>query len=238
MAYENRHLTKEQLSAFLDGHLSSTERAHVDAHLKTCMQCQQDVADVRQTVALLRALPPPQLPRSFMLPTDGQVIPAQARRDRPTAVTSSGSRGSRAWPRSVRHVVRVASVLAAVASLLLLLSNVFVGGTSGTGGSTVPPSGSSPTQQKALVPGPETVQGEQTSPTPLPSTMPPGLNHAKIQAPDQHQQAQSAPPRDAPRSSSWDMSTPMGRNLLGIVLLLLSGGGFLFLWLQRKRQRA
>src|SRR5215469_2615502 len=62
------HLTIEQLSAILDKQLSPQEWAVCRAHLSTCQQCQGMLADLRQTSALLHALPQPELPRSFVLP--------------------------------------------------------------------------------------------------------------------------------------------------------------------------
>ena len=68
MAKQDRHPTIEQLSAYLDGQLSSGELSECDTHVETCQQCQQMLAELRETVALLHALPQPTLPRSFTLP--------------------------------------------------------------------------------------------------------------------------------------------------------------------------
>ncbi|MBE3559243.1 MAG: zf-HC2 domain-containing protein [Ktedonobacteraceae bacterium] len=67
MTQHDRHATTEQLSAFLDGQLSTQELPQIEAHLKTCKQCQLQLAGLRQAVTLLHALPQPQLPRSFVL---------------------------------------------------------------------------------------------------------------------------------------------------------------------------
>ena len=61
-------LQRERLSAYLDGELSDAERVALEAHLPTCEQCQGELAALRQTRALLRALPAPALPRDFTLP--------------------------------------------------------------------------------------------------------------------------------------------------------------------------
>ncbi|HEY7975335.1 MAG TPA: zf-HC2 domain-containing protein, partial [Ktedonobacterales bacterium] len=53
----------ERLSAYLDGELTDSELAALETHLPTCEQCQRELAALRQTRALLRALPTPALPR-------------------------------------------------------------------------------------------------------------------------------------------------------------------------------
>ncbi|HLX39760.1 MAG TPA: zf-HC2 domain-containing protein, partial [Ktedonobacteraceae bacterium] len=73
--HNDRHLTTEQLSAFIDKQLAAEEQAACTAHLQTCQQCQQALAALRQTVMLLKALPQPALPRSFVLPTNLIVMP-------------------------------------------------------------------------------------------------------------------------------------------------------------------
>lgn len=68
--------TREDLSAYLDGQLSQAERSRVERHLHDCTDCQAELRDLKQTVALLHALPAARLPRSFLLP----VSAAPARR--------------------------------------------------------------------------------------------------------------------------------------------------------------
>ena len=68
MIHSDWELQRERLSAYLDGELSETERVALEAHLPTCEQCQGELAGLRQTRALLRALPTPALPRAFTLP--------------------------------------------------------------------------------------------------------------------------------------------------------------------------
>ncbi|MBA2681641.1 MAG: hypothetical protein H0U76_25010, partial [Ktedonobacteraceae bacterium] len=69
MSKLDRHLTTEELSALLDNHLAQEEAGEDHhGHLASCQQCQQELADLKQTVRLLHALPPPPLPRSFILP--------------------------------------------------------------------------------------------------------------------------------------------------------------------------
>lgn len=67
----------ERLSAYLDGELSMAERADLEAHLSGCAECRRELASLRQTKALLGALPAPALPRSFALPETMRPLPAQ-----------------------------------------------------------------------------------------------------------------------------------------------------------------
>lgn len=67
---------RERLSAYLDGELSAEERANLEAHLSGCAECARELAALRQTKALLGALPAPALPRSFSLPEKLRPLPA------------------------------------------------------------------------------------------------------------------------------------------------------------------
>lgn len=75
---------RERLSAYLDSELATSERAGVQAHLADCEQCQRELAALRQTRDLLRALPAPALPRAFALPlspspSERRAMPAWSR---------------------------------------------------------------------------------------------------------------------------------------------------------------
>ncbi len=63
---EHQHI-EDLLSAYLDGELSSQERARVEKHLARCAACAQNLYTLRQTVALLGQLPPVAVPRSFAI---------------------------------------------------------------------------------------------------------------------------------------------------------------------------
>jgi hypothetical protein len=64
---------QEQLSAALDGMLAPDEQAMLDAHLAGCATCSRELEELRQVRRLLRAMPEPALPRSFLLPTEEAV---------------------------------------------------------------------------------------------------------------------------------------------------------------------
>lgn len=57
-----RGCVAEDLSALVDGELSSAEEAEVRAHLATCAQCSAELAAVEAVRSLVRALPLLDLP--------------------------------------------------------------------------------------------------------------------------------------------------------------------------------
>src|SRR5712691_8317598 len=63
----SQHLDPERLSDLIDDRLEPAERGSADAHLVGCSPCASELASLRATVALLRGLPEPVLPRSFHL---------------------------------------------------------------------------------------------------------------------------------------------------------------------------
>jgi Putative zinc-finger len=68
MHWLNKHARfKDQLSPYLDGALSSTEIATLEAHLGTCEACRGELDELRATVAATRDLPQVDAPRSFAL---------------------------------------------------------------------------------------------------------------------------------------------------------------------------
>ncbi len=124
MPKNSSHLTTEQLSAFLDQQLPTEEQALCQAHLTTCDSCQQQLAQLQQTVFLMRALPRAPLPRSFVLPIESATQnTAVAEQD---ACTSQRARLAHhrlfLLPRYVRTTMRVASTLVAVLGLFFILS--------------------------------------------------------------------------------------------------------------------
>jgi hypothetical protein len=150
VAQENHHLTTEQFSAHLDGQLSDLEQSQLEAHLKSCEQCQQELTDLRRTVALLHALPRPALPRSFVLPLDIQPSTTKQREDAveqadrvPIALTAARAQRSersvgelprRRWPGYVRTTLRAVSAIAAVIGFVFFLSGVLTTLPHGGGG--------------------------------------------------------------------------------------------------------
>jgi len=68
MHWLNKHARfKDQFSPYLDGALSSTEIATLEAHLGTCEACRAELDELRATVAAMRQLPQVDAARSFAL---------------------------------------------------------------------------------------------------------------------------------------------------------------------------
>ncbi len=156
---QNEHLTIEQLSAFLDRQLSSQELAECDAHVQHCQQCQGLLADLRLTTGLLRGLPPPELPHSF-------VLPMPIAEERPVRlVTPMTRREGHSRQNYLRRAVRVMSTIAAVVGLFFILSGLF------TTLLTLPHGGAG---VAASAPAPS-YTGSRTSPTGTVEAMTPGF---------------------------------------------------------------
>src|SRR5205823_593039 len=132
------------LSAYLDNQLSAQEQAFCQLHLQTCEQCQSTLATLQQTVGLLKALPAPALPRSFVLPTGAAYLQEPpAHQQAPAITTPPVSR--RLWPYYLQRSLRAASTIAAVIGLVFLLSGIlptlhFGGGTATSSGNIPVPS--------------------------------------------------------------------------------------------------
>lgn len=118
----DKHLTTEQLSAFFDKQLSSEEQAVFDAHLSTCQQCQRKMADLRLTIALLRAMPEEEVPRSFVLPSILAPSPERTIRQGNTIRPLANKQPRRF--NTLRRSIRVVSTLAAVLGLMFIISGL------------------------------------------------------------------------------------------------------------------
>jgi hypothetical protein len=77
---DKKHPWDELLSAYLDGQLSAGERARLEARLATDPELQAELDALRQTVALVRDLPPVPLPRNFILPQTADKLHPKATR--------------------------------------------------------------------------------------------------------------------------------------------------------------
>jgi anti-sigma factor RsiW len=64
---QRQHVDPDLLSAYLDNQVTSTERDRIERHLGACETCQRELDVLRQTVALLRAMPRAPVPRAFVL---------------------------------------------------------------------------------------------------------------------------------------------------------------------------
>ena len=235
----NGHLTIEQLSALLDKQLSPQEWAVCQAHLRTCQQCQGVLADLRQTSVLLRALPQPELPRSFVLPAIITSTAGQISRPETRATVTPITRGRRsAWPTYLRVSTRFISTIAAALGIIFILSGLLVslphGGaaTSASAPAFVPSYSNTATHGIAQTP-----QARAQTPTSDSAQN----NHPKTNPPQPVGTATSKPFSGTRHAENpvntlpplLDPSTIEGRMVIGVLLLILGILGVVF---TRRRQ--
>jgi anti-sigma factor RsiW len=241
---DDRHLTTEQLSALLDQQLPSQEQAKYNAHLKTCRQCQNVMADLKLTVALLHGLPQPTLPRSFVLPaTTAHAQEQPGHNIRPLTTTTRRTPPNRLG-HLARRSIRTISTIAAVIGLIFILSSFLtthsfgVAGTSSSTGS-IPVSG--PGRGSAI-----TTPHVKLSPNCVQSGTPPvqcSTQHTPAAAQGQTPgvtvpvtptpQIKNQPKQNSTSSPAIDLNSPQVHLGLGAILLLI---GVLGVALTRKRR--
>jgi len=228
----DEHLTTEQLSASFDKQLSLEEQAVFDAHLSTCQQCQGKLADLQLTVAMLRAMPEEEVPRSFVLPR--RLVPVPERPVRESTTVTLISQKRRTKLSTLQRSVRVVSTIAAVLALFLIISGILpslhFGGvaTSSGGSASNPVAAPAHTSVGAQTPG-------NTAKTPnvhtTPATRPQEVagtataTHTLTPGPTPNATSQSntgtGPPADQ-TPPVLDLGQPAGRLSLGALLLALS----------------
>lgn len=258
---QNQHLTTEQLSALLDTQLPAQEQARAEAHLRTCQQCQAMLNDLRHTVALLHALPPPVLPRSFVLspemlraatpaeePATAIPITIQLEERRRRRQHGQGTSARRQRGQLSRHILprtlRAMSTLVAVLGLLFVLSAIpfHLGGAgSASNGSSYAPnssttSGSASSTQKSQ----NTVTTNQTpgaGKNALPSTTTTPTPEPQATAtPSQTDTHHLSTTSDTAVAQWFSLFSPGGRAIDGLLLLVLAGLGLLLARWWRVRQ--
>lgn len=230
--HENRHLTIEQLSAYIDKQLSAQEQAICKLHLQTCEQCQSILATLQQTVALLKTLPEPALPRSSVLPAGAAYLqeqPAQQQRSAmPTPPTNR-----RIWPSYLQRSFRAASVIAAVIGLVLLLSGVLPtvhtsGGTTVTTSSSGEASSNAKSTASPNATSTNVHTGVHTPAALVRDTTPAATAYTPtITTPGTHHEVAPAPPL-------IDLNTSIGRQETGWLMIVLGVVGVL---LTRRKRR-
>lgn len=63
----NQHIEGPEISAFLDGALSSEDRVRVDAHVSSCPSCRRELDSLRHMKLVLQAAPRKNLPADLAL---------------------------------------------------------------------------------------------------------------------------------------------------------------------------
>lgn len=231
MAQDKRHLTTEQLSALLDKEASAEEQAQWEAHLSTCPQCQRALTALRQTVAMLHALPQPTLPRSFVLSVEATGQIAEPIRATPTPIRPTRRRLNP----YVRGVLRTVSALAAMIGVVFFLSGVLPA--LGHGGATAT-SSSGTTQSSVAAPakGSTHVSSGTKAPTAVsahtfsPHATATAMAQVEPQPPNTTSQTSAGTDQPGPSPGAtfliFNLSTPAGRVGLGMLLVILGGMGY------------
>ncbi len=115
MARHSDHTRAEELiSAYLDKRVSAEEREFFERHVASCANCRSQLEATRSMVAALRAMPAVKAPRSFVLPRE------VARPPRRSFL-------------SLYPALRLATVLAAAAFVVLFAGDLLISRSSGTG---------------------------------------------------------------------------------------------------------
>jgi hypothetical protein len=221
---QQEHPTTEQLSAFLDKQLTPQEQAFFDAHLQSCQRCQGVLGELRRTVALLHAMPRPQLPRSFTLPAAIPQIPAT--RPQP-------AQQRRVLPYTLQRAMRAVSTLAAAVAVIFILSslltNVHLTSNGATSSAPVPVLGTdngvvhSPAAKPNLTQIPKEQSGTPTVAGNGHQTGTPTASSAATTPTSTSASAGKGVPTNPPMLPPFlDISQPVGRLTLGALLLFLS----------------
>ena len=244
MPPHNSHLTTEQFSAFLDQQLSAQEQSTCQTHLNTCDFCKQQLAELQQTVLLVRALPRAPLPRSFVLPaTSTRPSEVGAAKEDATPKRARQAHNRILVLPSARTTMRIVSTLVAVLGLFFILSGLLTMVSPAGYTLIVIPSGSNAPLQirtKAQTPN-------SSSDTPQPQSFATGAGVASLSNNDQNPSqrvAASSPHAPQPQPSAgaaneqvsgsssstsqqppfmlfFDLGTPQGHLDIGLLLLIV-----------------
>jgi anti-sigma factor RsiW len=221
----DQHLTTEQLSAFLDAQLSPAEQAEYHAHIESCQQCQSALASLRQTVALLRAMPQPSVPRSFALPAGVTYLQAPAARQGEPTQTPARRR----LPHYLQRSLRAMSTIAAVIGFFFLLSGIlpmliYSGGTmsTSTGSTRAPASSNNKAVQRNA-----TATNNAATHTPNKASTSAGSTPAAKVEPKKTSPNNQPPKQAPPVPAIIDLSVPLVRQALGFALLVIGIIGIL-----------
>jgi anti-sigma factor RsiW len=235
--HDERHLTTEQLSAYIDKQLSAQEQAAYAAHLQSCTQCQQAFVGLQQTVALLRALPQPSLPRSFTLPAGASYLQERpALQAVPTAPAPRPATRQTSWQRYMRGSLRAVSTIAAVLGLIFLLSGLVItlprGGMGTATSSSSNSGGTSPRYAQDITATSATAtsvahQGQDHDKTRVPVSKPTPTTADQVRTPAVVSQATPTPEQPQPAQPLASLFTPLSLQLGGFILFALGIVGVL-----------
>jgi hypothetical protein len=125
-------ISDELLSAYIDGDISEAEKQQIELAIATDPEIAWQVETLRQTVALLRAMPSVPLPRSFVLQEEQVADILHARRS--SGLSVARSKDLSIWQRLLGFfntgnlALRNASAVAATLFVIITLSRTFLAG--------------------------------------------------------------------------------------------------------------
>ncbi len=262
--HADREALRECLSAYLDGELAPADAAALERHLAACAECRDELAALREVRALLRALPPPALPRSFALPPnaaaraartpaaaqwspEGQPIRA-AHAPRPGPVALPG----RAPVATLARAAQWVGSLAAAFGVLLIVATAVLGPNPGATrtysaapalSSHAPRQAGTTAQQTATTPPqqtptrPSVVQGVGTGTPTQPAASAPSPTSGQGAAPTSPASTNTptnTPPASASPAEPFPVLPVTGAGLLAGGVVLFGAGS---LAARRRRQR-
>lgn len=210
--HSDRAQQLERLSAYLDDELDETERATLDEHLPTCEECQRLLAELGETRSLLRAVPAPTLPRSFLIPETGAIPQplAGARR------TTSASRTAVQRRRGARMLQWVGGLVATLGLFLFVGTTLLSSGHVQVSSTSYSPAGAARSTPSVLPRQPTNTQpaiGQSTG------GHPPSQETATVVVP--------APTSGHPTSPQATQGNAPPLGPIASALLLIGGAGLL-----------
>jgi hypothetical protein len=109
------HLTEEDRQTFADGSMPDARARELDAHLRECAACADDVARLKRLMTRIAATPQPDAPLDEMWPG------IRSRIEQSKVVVLDGAAASRRRTFTARHLGIVAGLVAAAAVAAVLL---------------------------------------------------------------------------------------------------------------------
>ncbi len=156
MARPNDHTRAEELiSAYLDKRASAEEQVFFERHIASCADCRAQLEATRSMVAALKAMPAVRAPRSFVLPRE------MARQPRRSFL-------------SLYPTLRLATVIAAMAFVVLFAGDLLINQSVGRGApSSIPAAAPAPAViQAPAAPAAQRAAAPTTAPQPTQASAP------------------------------------------------------------------
>jgi anti-sigma factor RsiW len=131
MARQNDHNRAEELiSAYLDKRVSAEEQKFFERHIASCADCRAQLETTRSMIVALKAMPAVKAPRSFVLPREMAKQPQRSFL-------------------SLYPALRLATVVAAMAFVVLFAGDLLISRSSGSAPQSIPAAAPAPIVMQA-----------------------------------------------------------------------------------------